>query len=384
MHADELIRPWYEALEGTLPVGQVFDAHTHTGHNDPDGFRARPDEVIAALDEVGGRAVVFSMHEPHGFAPANDRVLAEAADSDGRLVPFVRVDPARGARSEAERCLDAGARGIKLHPRGEGFALDHPAVDELFALSAERRLPVLVHAGRGIPALGRHALALVERHPGANVILAHAGISDLSWIWRRTIDNPSVFFDTSWWNPTDLLVLLSLVPPGQILFASDCPYGTPLLSSLLVGRCAAHAGLDAEQLRAVFGGQLARLLAGEEPLDHGPAPGAPAEPLDLVLERICSLLYSVVGRLAIGADATELLDLTRLACEVGEDSEHAETCRSVLALLDRHDRWTRARVPDGTTFPGAHVVVAAVAVARTPGVVLPRDPEGESVAERVA
>ena len=28
----------------------------------------------------------------------------------------------------------------------------------MFALADERRLPVLVHAGRGIPALGRHAV----------------------------------------------------------------------------------------------------------------------------------------------------------------------------------------------------------------------------------
>ena len=71
-------------------------------------------------------------------------------------MPFCRLDPHDDPLAEAERCLDAGARGIKLHPRAEGFGLDHPALQDVFALADERRLPVLCHAGRGIPALGRH------------------------------------------------------------------------------------------------------------------------------------------------------------------------------------------------------------------------------------
>ena len=35
----------------------------------------------------------------------------------------------------------------------------------------------------------------------------------------------NLFFDTAWWNTADQLALFSLIPPGQILFASDTPYG---------------------------------------------------------------------------------------------------------------------------------------------------------------
>ena len=113
-------------------------------------------------------------------------VIDEAAASDGRLFAFCRLDPhSDDPLAEAERALERGARGIKLHPRAERFALDHPGLERVFALADERRLPVLVHAGRGIPALGRHALEATARHPGLRLILAHAGISDLSWIWRE-------------------------------------------------------------------------------------------------------------------------------------------------------------------------------------------------------
>ena len=125
------------------------------------------------------------MHEPTGYPPANDRVMAAAADSDGRLVAYCRVDPHDDAVAEARRCLDAGARGIKLHPRAEQFTLSAAGrARELVALAHERRVPVLIHAGRGIPALGRDTVRLSGEFPDARLILAHAAISDLAWLWR--------------------------------------------------------------------------------------------------------------------------------------------------------------------------------------------------------
>src|SRR3954452_6774719 len=98
-----------------------FDAHTHIGQNDPDGRRATPQEILGGLDAAGQRrALLFAMHEPAGYPAANDAVLAACAASGGRLVPLARVAPnAEGALAEAQRCLAAGARGFKLHPRSD-------------------------------------------------------------------------------------------------------------------------------------------------------------------------------------------------------------------------------------------------------------------------
>ena len=68
--------------------------------------------------------------------------------------------------------------------------MDEPVVAELVALAHERRVPVLIHAGRGIPALGELTVRLAERHPDARLILAHAAISDLAWLWRVLPDAP--------------------------------------------------------------------------------------------------------------------------------------------------------------------------------------------------
>src|SRR4051795_7979610 len=290
---DAELQPWFDHAMSLVPGVQIFDAHMHIGVNDPDGFKATAPQIVHALELAAARGVVFPFQEPDGYREANDHVIQAAAESGGRLIAFCRVDPNAGdAVAEAARALDAGARGIKLHPRAEGFSLDEPEVRRVFELAHERRVPVLIHAGRGIPALGRHAAELAEALPGAHVILAHCGISDLSWIWRVAQRLPNLYFDTSWWSPADVMAVLRLVPPGQVLFASDCPYGTPLAHSLFVIRCALQAGLSQEQVRSVMGGQIQRLIAGEEPLDLGPAVGGRDITSDVLLLRVSTFLHT--------------------------------------------------------------------------------------------
>src|SRR5205823_14533383 len=136
-------------------------------------------------------------------------------------------------------------------PRAEQFTLSEPAVRELVALAHERRAPVLIHAGRGIPALGRDTVRLSGEFPDARLILAHAAISDLAWLWRVLPDHPNLLIDTAWWNPADLIALFALVAPSQILWASDSPYGLPIASAAAHARCAVQAGLGDAALRSI-------------------------------------------------------------------------------------------------------------------------------------
>jgi uncharacterized protein len=392
MYSDDFLRPWHEAVLAAVPGVELFDAHTHTGSNDPDGNSCSAEDLIAGLELAGARAVVFTMHEPAGYPPANDRIIEEAAASDGRLVPFCRLDPADEPLREAERALGRGARGIKLHPRAEEFRLDDERLEPVFALADERRLPMIVHAGRGIPALGRDALEITARHPGLKLILAHDAVCDLAWIWRHAADHPNLYIDTAWWSTLDHLTLFGLVPPGQILFGSDMPYGTTLLQSILALRCALQAGLSADQVREIAGGQLTRILAGEEPLDLGPPPGDVRVAGDLLLERVHTYLITSAGRMMISDKAPDYIGLARLACEVGDDAPQAPVCESILALLDRLEDYAAelpepSRVPTDARaqrppFPGVGLAVVAATIALTPDVPLPEAPEPVEVGER--
>jgi len=295
-------------------------------------------------------------------------VLAAAADSDGLLVPFCRVDPHADPVPEARRCLDAGARGIKLHPRAEGFTLDHPQVRALVALAHDRSLPVLIHAGRGIPALGLHAVELAGEFPDARLILAHAGICDLSWIWRAAPDHPNLLFDTAWWMPADLLTLFSLIPPGQILFASDAPYGHTGFSASFQLRSALVAGLSPEQIRSITSEQSLRIAAGEPLEPCGPAVGERERAPHLLLDRVAEFLLLAAIASMRGGDPTEMLALARLACDVPADVDDAPVFTAVRGLLDGFEAYT-AEHPDDRrrlTF-----LILAATVARTPEIPLP-------------
>ena len=365
------MRPWLDRiLQDTGPL-ELYDAHTHIGQNDPDGYKQTPDELLAALAPVDARAVLFPMHEPDGYPAANDVAIGAAADHPDQLVAFCRVSPHDHAIPEARRALDAGAVGIKLHPRAEQFGMDEPVVGELVELAHERHMPMLIHAGRGIPALGENTVRLAERYPDATLILAHAAISDLAWLWKVLPDHPNVLIDTSWWNPVDLVALFALAPPSSTVWASDSPYGRPIAGIVMTLRCALQAGLSPEQVRGVAGGNLVRVIAGERPADLGPAPGQPDRAFDLLLERVVINLSGTFARLAAQADATETLVLARLACAVGTDGPHADVHAAVLDSLDRYEA-ELAPPPPGVRFPVAmrHLIQALV-VARTPDVPLP-------------
>ncbi|MGI9647769.1 MAG: amidohydrolase family protein [Acidimicrobiia bacterium] len=364
-----LMEKWLDAARQYLPVdAAVWDAHTHTGQNDPDGVRGTADRLLAKLDEAGqAGAAVVTNRDPDGYPDPNDRVLAEANQSSGRLVPYLRVDPRLGtaALAEVERCLEAGHRGIKLHPRAEQFELSNPTVRRVAELAAERGVPMLVHAGRGIPSLGEDAVRLCDAVDGLRVVLAHAAISDLSWLGPAVADHPGLYFDTSWWDVTDLLALFAWVPPGRILYASDTPYGHPALGFILTMRVAASARYNSSQLRALFGGTLLRLLDGEEGEELGPAPGDDFVGGDPGLLRVHASLHGAIVRAFSRDDASEQVSLARLACVVPADAHHEPVYRAIAGTLDNID------LVNGARRDIVRPLIVAAAGALTPDVAVP-------------
>jgi predicted TIM-barrel fold metal-dependent hydrolase len=367
VYADELLTPWSQQTIGLLPPVTLFDAHTHIGVNDPDGFKCTADELLATLAPTGSRAVVFPMHEPDGYPAANDHVLEAAAASGGRLVAFCRVDPRAEPVAEIRRAVAAGACGIKLHPRAERFGLDEPAMRDIVALADEQRLPILIHAGRGIPALGAHVLEYAKAFPNARFILAHCAVSDLAWIWQRIYEYPNVFFDTAWFRAADQLAVYSHIPPGQILFATDIPFGTPQQTIISSLRPALQAGLTPAQLASVAGEQLARIVAREETIDFGPAVGDGRIRRDPLLARVEQFLDGAFGVAIAGGNDAEMIDLARLATLVPPDGPQAPLAASIRELLA-----LALSIPLGESmterFAHIHLVVCAATIAATPDV----------------
>jgi predicted TIM-barrel fold metal-dependent hydrolase len=360
LSARETIRDQIAAL-GPIET-RPFDVHAHTGA-DVDGTTRTSEEHLRDLAAVGGRSAIFPLCVKSGYEAENRRVLEECRRAPDLLVPFARLDPHHDGAAAAGAALAAGARGFKLHPRSEDFRLDHPGVDAILGVAAEARAPVVVHAGLGVGSFGPSLTALARRHPGCPIVLAHAAISDLSWLWEEVPAHPNLFFDTAWWNPSDLIALFSLVPPGRVLFGSDAPYMDVEAVLAIALRCARFAGLSPSAIELVAGGQLDRILAGEQPLDAGPAPGPPSAAPSPAANRAATALVAAGGARLSGGDPAQMLEMARLA--VGSDSAGlGDSAASIRRLLEEgsiptaESRWALALAFTLLLTPGVEAAVA--------------------------
>ena len=73
-----------------------------------------------------------------------------------------------------------------------------------------------------------------------------------------------VLFDTSTWSPIDLLDFYRQVPPEQVVYASDFPYGQQPSSLLIALKTARLAGYTDDQLRGMLAGTANALADGRE------------------------------------------------------------------------------------------------------------------------
>jgi hypothetical protein len=321
---------------------EVIDAHTHLGL-DEDGRSLTLEQLLSQLDRADARrACVFPLHDPErkpSYSVPNDRVLAWTGESEGRLVPFCRLDPAEDPLAEAERCLAAGARGIKLHPRAQDFDFDGPEMGAVFGLAEAAEVPILIHAGRGLPPLADGLVSLALSHPGAVLILAHGAICDQGILTTRLADHPGVLYDMSCFFPLDVIELFARVPAERIVFASDPPYGLPATTLYMALRVAWKAGLDEVTTKAVLGGTMAALLDRHELPPVGPVRRGPTIELSGRLARVYGYASLVGPALFSGASeqARAMLDMALAACrdpEPGTDGEALETIGAALRAAD--------------------------------------------------
>jgi predicted TIM-barrel fold metal-dependent hydrolase len=335
--ANLLLARWRDEVRAELPEdARLFDAHTHVG-DDIDGMRGRPDELLGIMDEYGfERAFTFCLDEPDrhpAFRAANDRTLAYARDSNGRLIPFVRLDLNESPIEEAERCLDAGARGIKLHPRAQKISLEDKRLGPVFALAAERSVPILIHGGRGLPPIAAHLESLVRSCAGAQLIIAHAGIADMANLTMRFAGYPGVFFDTSTWSPVDLLDFYRRMPPEQIVYATDYPYGRQPSSLLMALRTARLAGFSTDEVRNLLHDNAARIADGDPPLEPSTPRGGDEFTQPTVLARIHQYLSMATPLFwTRQPDTIGVLGLALNACE-GTNGYYREQTDQIRELI---------------------------------------------------
>jgi uncharacterized protein len=342
--AQKLMAQWDEELRRELPPdADIFDAHTHLG-TDIDGMVGNYGDLERGLAKYGiSRCFVFCLDEPDrhpGFRAGNDRTLDYAERAGGKLIPFVRLDLTEDPIGEAVRCLDRGARGIKLHPRAQKFLLNDARLSPVFELASERKVPILIHGGRGLPPIADDLSRLVDRFDDAQLIVAHAGIADLAALASRLGGKAGVFFDTSVWSPIDLLGLYRYVGPEQVVYASDYPYGQQPASLLIAIRTARLAQLDEPQVRDVLAGNANRIADGDPPREPSAPKGIEMFQQPMTMARIHQYLSMATPLLwTRQQDNIGVLGLALNACNDRLNGHQPELRQIRELLTTARDMW---------------------------------------------
>ena len=233
----------------------------------PEEFDGAPygrDGTLRTMDEAG---IDFSVVFPGGLPPDPRSINAElltALEGDDRLLPGCLINPTLGppAVDELRRCVDAGARSMKLMAAAHGYRLDGPAPDAVMAAAAELGLPVTIHSGSEVSGCSPAFIgALASRHPAVTIIMDHMGYREwLDLAVDAAAANPRIYLGTTLIAAAEPIRIKSIIQEGRvgagrIVFGSNAPSGVAVNGV----RGIRGLGLDAADEAAVLGGNLAAI-----------------------------------------------------------------------------------------------------------------------------
>ena len=249
----------------------------------PKARMATAENLIAAMDEDGVDVAVamgIGWTDYDIAREANDYIIDASQRNQGRIVGFASVNPAWGpaengcdlAAREAERCADAGLRGIgELHPDTQAFDLgDLDTMASLMSVIEERGIILTTHSSEPVGHIyaGKGSVTpdilmrFIGNFPDATIVCAHwgGGLPFYALMPEVGAALRNVYFDSAaspfLYTPQIYSTVSSLVGVDKALFGSDYSLLRPrrLLAEITA------SGLTAEEREAVQGGNAARLL----------------------------------------------------------------------------------------------------------------------------
>jgi 6-methylsalicylate decarboxylase len=239
-------------------------------------------------------------------------LVAKRPDRFGNFATVPLPDIA-GTLSEIDYALETlRADGvILLGNYGETY-LGDAAFEPVWAELHRRQAIVFVHPGLPLPpaagiagplvdypfATTRTAVQLVlngivDRYPGARIILSHAGgfvpyathrFAELAHVFRPDAAKPAdilasfrrFYFDTALSSsPSALPSITAFAKPGHILFGTDFPFAPADVGASFTAKLDAYDGLTADEHKAISHGNAWTLFPRFAP-QHNTAPSEPS------------------------------------------------------------------------------------------------------------
>jgi hypothetical protein len=184
-------------------VWEYFDdAQTRYGSPWPITYRTDEAARLETLRTLGLRAIP-ALSYPHKPGMAL-WLNAWCRDFAGRVPDAVHCAtfyPEPGVGDYVREAVGAGARLFKMHVQVGQFSPDDEQLDRAWAVLADHRVPVVIHAGSA-PIPGRYTgpaavSRVLTRHPELILIIAHLGMPEYDAFADLAEQYPGVHLDTT-------------------------------------------------------------------------------------------------------------------------------------------------------------------------------------------
>lgn len=242
----------------------IVDAHAHLGYDHVFDKDFLATELLDAQAANGIDATLVqpgTAHDLDTVRQQHDAIAELARRYPGRFYGIANPNPHlpdADYAAEVARCVETlGFVGIKLHPLAHAVNPLGRSGRRLFALAADRGLPVMVHTGVGLPWAAPALLDRVCReHPTMRIVVAHAGGGICAAeAFELAARHPNVTLEGSWAAGHFLQHAIAELGADRVVFGSDHAENVPIELAKYRG-----LGLDAARLALVLGGNARRVF----------------------------------------------------------------------------------------------------------------------------
>ena len=202
-------------------------------------------DLLARMDRLGiERSIVLALPP---WVP--NAVVLDACRGNPRMIPFICPTPRGDPRPPGQQVaagLDAGGRGVKLHPVLQGVPVDGAFCIEAVQAAARADVPVVVHAGGSGHLFGRPCWdrqdpqafrRLAAAVPEARIVVAHTGLWEYPQIIAAVRNCTNVWLDISFQHPSVIRQVHEAVGTERMMMGSDSPIGRPDIVLQNLARC---------------------------------------------------------------------------------------------------------------------------------------------------
>jgi len=190
--------------------------------------------VLATADEAGIDVCVLFM----GGVPPDPREgnadLMKTVKGEPRILPGALINPTMGpdACDDLKRCVDAGARTVKLMAAIHRYRIDSPCVDPVMELAKSLEIPATIHSGSPMSGCSPEYIgSLAKRHPDVTIIMDHMGYREWTGLAvQAAVENPQIYLGTTLIAAAEPISIKNIARGGQvganrIVFGSNSPSG---------------------------------------------------------------------------------------------------------------------------------------------------------------